>query len=55
MGKLHVLSGRDACYILEQQGFQIVRQRGSHILVQRRIEPGTVPIPDHAELKIGML
>ncbi|MEQ1681543.1 MAG: type II toxin-antitoxin system HicA family toxin [Nitrospira sp.] len=33
MGKLHVLSGRDVCRILEQHDFQIVRQHGSHIVM----------------------
>jgi predicted RNA binding protein YcfA (HicA-like mRNA interferase family) len=57
MGKLRVLSGRDARRILEQHGFQIVRQRGSHIVMQRRTDFGTVtvPIPDHPELRIGTL
>lgn len=57
MGKLRVLSGRDACRILEQQGFQVVRQRGSHIVMQRKTDLGTVtvPIPDHPELRIGTL
>jgi predicted RNA binding protein YcfA (HicA-like mRNA interferase family) len=57
MGKLRVLSGRDVCRILEQHDFQIVRQRGSHIVVQRRTDLGTVtvPIPDHAEVRIGTL
>ena len=57
MGKLRVLSGRDACRILEQHGFQIVRQRGSHIVMQRSTDLGTitVPIPDHPELRIGTL
>jgi len=57
MGKLRILSGRDVCRILEQHGFQIVRQRGSHIVMQRRTDTGTltVPIPDHAEIKIGTL
>ncbi len=57
MGKLRVLSGREACRILGQYGFHIVRQRGSHIVMQRHIELGTitVPIPDHSELKIGTL
>jgi len=34
-----------------------VRLRGSHVVMQRRTEGGTVtvPIPDHAELKIGTL
>jgi len=57
MGKLRILSGRDVCRILEQHGFQIVRQRGSHIVTQRRTDGGTVtvPIPDHAEIRIGTL
>lgn len=57
MGKLRVLSGRDACRILEQHGFQIVRQRGSHIVMQRRMDRGTVTVPihDHPELRIGTL
>lgn len=57
MGKLRVLSGRDICRILEQHDFQIVRQRGSHIVMQRRTDFGTVtvPIPDHTEIRIGTL
>jgi predicted RNA binding protein YcfA (HicA-like mRNA interferase family) len=57
MGKLRILSGRDVCRILEQHGFQIVRQRGSHIVMQRRTDVGTVtvPVPDHAEIRIGTL
>ncbi|MBH0210066.1 MAG: type II toxin-antitoxin system HicA family toxin [Nitrospira sp.] len=57
MGKLRILSGRDVCRILEQHDFQIVRQRGSHIVMQRRVNGGTitVPVPDHAEIRIGTL
>jgi predicted RNA binding protein YcfA (HicA-like mRNA interferase family) len=57
MGKLRILSGRDVCRILEQHGFQLIRQRGSHIVMQRRTDGGTVtvPVPDHAEIRIGTL
>ena len=57
MGRLRVLSGREACRILEAQGFVEVRKRGSHIVPQQRTESGaiTVPIPDHRELAIGTL
>ena len=57
MGKLRVLSGRDICRILEQHGFQVVRQRGSHIVMQQRTGVGTitVPVPDHPEIRIGTL
>ncbi|MDA1185815.1 MAG: type II toxin-antitoxin system HicA family toxin [Acidobacteria bacterium] len=57
MGRLRVLSGRDVCQILETQGFSAVRQRGSHVVMQKRSgnSTTTVPVPDHAELKIGTL
>jgi predicted RNA binding protein YcfA (HicA-like mRNA interferase family) len=45
------------CKILEGRGFVQVRQRGSHIVMQRRSGESTVtvPVPDHAEVKIGTL
>ena len=48
MGKLRVLSGREVCQILQQYGFQIVRQRGSHLVLQKQHDLGTVtvPVPD---------
>ena len=57
MGRLRVLSGREACRILQQHGFVEVRRRGSHIVMQRRADADsvTVPIPDHRELAIGTL
>jgi predicted RNA binding protein YcfA (HicA-like mRNA interferase family) len=57
MGRLRVLSGREACRILQQHGFSEMRRHGSHIVMQRRTEAGsvTVPIPDHRELAIGTL
>ncbi len=57
MGKLRVLSGREVCAILAQHGFQQVRQRGSHIVMQRMTVEGTitVPVPDHNELRVGTL
>jgi len=57
MGKLRVLSGREVCRILQRHGFVEVRQRGSHIVMQRRTDAGsiTVPVPDHRELAIGTL
>jgi predicted RNA binding protein YcfA (HicA-like mRNA interferase family) len=57
VGKLRVLSGQEACAILERHGFVRVRQRSSHIIMQRAIAGGTitVPVPDHKELRIGTL
>ena len=57
MAKLRVLSGPQVCKILERHGFQEVRRRGSHIVMQRRVEGSTVtvPVPDHREIRIGTL
>lgn len=57
MGKLRVLSGQDVCAILERHGFARVRQRSSHIVMQRATDDGTttVPVPDHKEVRIGTL
>ncbi len=57
MPKLRVLSGSDACGILAQHGFQEVRRKGSHIILQKKDGDTTitVPVPDHKELRIGTL
>lgn len=57
MGKLRVLSGRQVCKILESEGFSAVRERGSHVVMQKRSgdTTTTVPVPDHSELKTGTL
>ncbi len=57
MGKLRVLSGQEVCAILRREGFEAVRRRGSHIVMQKRAEGTTitVPVPDHAELRPGTL
>ena len=57
MGRLRVLSGREVCNILAAHGFVQVRHRGSHIIMQKKIEGSTitVPVPDHDELRIGTL
>jgi predicted RNA binding protein YcfA (HicA-like mRNA interferase family) len=55
--KLRILSGREVCSILAQHGFQKVRTRGSHIVMQKKIPQSTitVPVPDHKEIRIGTL
>ena len=57
MAKLRVLSGQEVCQILSRHGFAEVRRRGSHIVMQKILVDGTitVPVPDHATLKIGTL
>ena len=57
MVRLKILSGQEVCKILYDHGFEEVRRKGSHILMQKKIPGGTitVPVPDHAEIKKGTL
>lgn len=57
MAKLRVLSGQQVCGILARHGFAEVRRRGSHVVMQKTVANSTitVPVPDHAELRIGTL
>ena len=53
MPRLPRVSGAEAIRTLEQLGFAVVRQRGSHIIM-RRGAMGCV-VPNHRGLKIGTL
>lgn len=57
MPKLPVLSGQEVRRLLEAHGFQLVRQRGSHMVMQKPEDGGTttIPVPDHSELRTGTL
>lgn len=57
MGRLKVFSGEEICQLLELNGFKRVRQKGSHIIMQKEEidTTHTVPVPLHKEIKIGTL
>jgi len=57
LGKLRILSGIEVCKILTQYNFVEVRRRGSHIIMQKKLDNTTitVPVPDHKELLTGTL
>jgi len=57
LGRLRVLSGHEVCNILAAHGFVQVRQRGNHIVMQKKVESSTitVPVPNPDELRIGTL
>ena len=57
MPRLKCLSGRDVCNILKRNGFEEIRRKGSHIVMQKREgnKTFTVIIPDHREIKKGTL
>ena len=57
MAKLPAVSGAELVRVLERLGFQVLRQRGSHIVVQKREANRTLTtvVPNHKELAKGTL
>jgi len=57
LGKLRVFSGKELCQLLAKHGFVNVRQRGSHVVMQKKAESLTitVPVPCHSTIRIGTL
>ncbi|MGQ9837692.1 MAG: type II toxin-antitoxin system HicA family toxin [Cyanobacteriota bacterium] len=53
MAKLPVLSGKELIRALEKAGFQVVRQKGSHVSLQKGAYKTVVPL--HDELAKGTL
>ena len=56
MSRLPVLSAREVIRILEQVGFEVVRQRGSHVRLKH--EDGrvvTVPVHSGQDISRGLL
>ena len=55
MPALPVLSGREAVRVFEKLGWEVARQRGSHIILVKEGEIATLSIPDHKEVAKGTL
>ncbi len=55
MPALPVLSGRKAVRVFEKLGWEVARQRGSHIILVKESEIATLSIPDHKEIAKGTL
>lgn len=55
MPSLPVLSGREIVRAFERDGWILVRQRGSHMIMVKESLPVTLSIPDHREVAKGTL
>ena len=55
MSKLPVISGADCVKALGKIGFEVYRQRGSHIVLVRKAPPTQTTVPNHKELDRGTL
>lgn len=55
--KLPQISGRDLIKKLQKYGFVVVRQKGSHIRLEKNTKEGMIKltIPNHPNLKKGTL
>jgi predicted RNA binding protein YcfA (HicA-like mRNA interferase family) len=55
--KLPVVSGEDVIKTLYKAGFRVVRQKGSHVRMEKETDKGTikVTVPLHPSLKKGTL
>jgi len=55
--RLPVISGRQAVRAFERLGYEVVRQKGSHLRLRHPHDPQRQPltIPDHQTLKPGLL
>lgn len=56
MGRLPVVSGRDAVRAFQKIGYELDHQTGSHMILRQRISPfRRLTVPDHRELAKGTL
>jgi predicted RNA binding protein YcfA (HicA-like mRNA interferase family) len=55
MPALPTVSGREAVKIFARDGWQLVRQRGSHMILVKTGRVATLSVPDHRELAKGTL
>ena len=55
MATLPLLSGRDVVKVFAKDGWQMVRQRGSHMILVKPGQMATLSVPDHREVARGTL
>ncbi len=55
MPQLPVMSGREAVRAFKKHGWEVTRQRGSHIIMVKADQNVTLSIPDHKEVARGTL
>lgn len=55
MPPLPLMSGREVVRAFEKFGWQVVRQRGSHMILVKEGSRATLSVPDHNEVARGTL
>jgi len=57
MPKIPIASGKDLVKVFSKFGYEVVRQKGSHIRLVNKNNPSYPPltVPDHKEVSIGVM
>jgi predicted RNA binding protein YcfA (HicA-like mRNA interferase family) len=55
MPSLPTLSGREVVKVFAKDGWHMVRQRGSHMILVKEGHMATLSVPDHREVAKGTL
>ena len=55
MAGLPTLSGRHVVHVFSAFGWEVARQRGSHIVMTKENHMATLSVPDHKEVAKGTL
>ena len=55
MQKIPLLSGPEVVKVFRRLGWEIARQRGSHIILVKEGHIATLSVPDHREVARGTL
>lgn len=55
MPTLPSLNGREVVRIFAKDGWEMVRQRGSHMILVKKGSMATLSVPDHKEVAKGTL
>lgn len=55
MPELPLLSGRQVVKIFRKLGWQVARQRGSHVILTKSGHIATLSVPNHKEVAKGTL
>ncbi|KAB8321143.1 type II toxin-antitoxin system HicA family toxin [Tolypothrix campylonemoides VB511288] len=55
MASIPILKPREVVKTFEKLGWEVVRQRGSHIILTKQGHPATLSVPNHDEVARGTL
>jgi len=57
MTKLPRLSGKEVIKALSKSGFEVIRQKGSHVIMKKKTSEGEIAtvVPNHKEVDRGTL